>query len=37
MVNEVEVENVNAETGREFVFTIENVISVVALSVRMDW
>ena len=32
MVTEVEVENVNAETGKEFVFTIENVISDVTLS-----
>ena len=32
MVNEVEVVNVNAETGKEFVFTIEDVISDVTLS-----
>ena len=32
MVNEVEAENVNAETGKEFVFTIESVISDVTLS-----
>ena len=32
MVNEVEVENVNAETGKEFVFTIESVINDVNLS-----
>ena len=32
MVNEVEAENVIAETGKEFVFTIENVISDVTLS-----
>ena len=29
MVNEVEVENVNAEPGKEFVFTVENEINVV--------
>ena len=29
MVNEVEVENVNAELGKEFVFTVENEINVV--------
>ena len=32
MVNEVEVENVNAEPGKEFVFTVENEINVVNLS-----
>ena len=32
MVNEVEAENANAETGKEVVFTIENVISEVTLS-----
>ena len=32
MVNEVEVENVNAEPGKEFVFTVENEISDVNLS-----
>ena len=32
MVNEVEAENVNAETGEEFVFMIENVINDVTLS-----
>ena len=32
MVIKVEAENVNAETGEEFVFTIENVISDVTLS-----
>ena len=32
MVSKVEVENVNAETGKEFVFMIENVISDVTLS-----
>ena len=32
MVNEVEAENVNAENGEEFVFTIENVINDVTLS-----
>ena len=32
MVNEIEAENVNAETGQEFVFTIGNVISDVTLS-----
>ena len=32
MVNEVEAENANAEPGKEFVFTIENVISDVTLS-----
>ena len=32
MVNEVEAENVNADTGKEFVFTIENVIGDVTLS-----
>ena len=26
MVNEFEVENVNTEAGKEFVFTVENVI-----------
>ena len=31
-MNEVEVENVNVETEKEFVFTIENVISDVTLS-----
>ena len=31
-MNEVEGDNVDAETGKEFVFTIENVISDVALS-----
>ena len=31
-VNEVEAENANAETGKEVVFTIENVISEVTLS-----
>ena len=31
-VNKVEIDKVNAETGREFVFTIENVISDVTLS-----
>ena len=32
MVNEVEAEDVNAENGEEFVFTIENVINDVTLS-----
>ena len=32
MVNEVKAENANAETGKESVFTIENVISDVSLS-----
>ena len=32
MVNEVEAENANAEPGKEFVFTIESVISDVTLS-----
>ena len=32
MVNEVESENANAEPGKEFVFTIESVISDVTLS-----
>ena len=32
MVNEVEVENVNAETGKVFVFTIESMINDVNLS-----
>ena len=32
MVNVVEVENVNAELGKEFVFTVENEISDVNLS-----
>ena len=32
MVNEVEAENANAEPAKEFVFTIENVISDVTLS-----
>ena len=32
MVSKVEVENVNVETGIEFLFTIENVISDVTLS-----
>ena len=32
MVNEVEVENVNAETGKEFVQTVENEINDVNLS-----
>ena len=32
MVDKVEVENVNAETGKEFVFTIESAISDVTLS-----
>ena len=32
MVNEVEVENVNAELGKEFVFTVENEINDVNLS-----
>ena len=32
MVDEVEAENVNAETSKEFVFTIENMISDVTLS-----
>ena len=31
-VNEVEAEDVNAENGEEFVFTIENVINDVTLS-----
>ena len=32
MVNEVEVENVNAEPGKEYVFTVENEINDVNLS-----
>ena len=32
MVNEVEVENVNAEPGEEFVFTVETEINDVNLS-----
>ena len=32
MVNEVEVENVNAEPGKECVFTVENEINDVNLS-----
>ena len=32
MVNEVEVENVNAEPGKEYVYTIEHEVNVVNLS-----
>ena len=32
MVNEIEVENVNAEPGKEFVYTIENEINDANLS-----
>ena len=32
MVNEVEVENVNAEPGKEYVFTVDNEINDVNLS-----
>ena len=32
MVNEVEVENVNAQPGKEYVFTVENEINDVYLS-----
>ena len=32
MVNEVEAKNANTETEKEFVFTIENVVSDVTLS-----
>ena len=35
MVNEVEVENVNAEPGKEFVFTVENEINDVNLSLMV--
>ena len=32
MVNEVEVENANAEPGKEYVYTIEHEVNVVNLS-----
>ena len=32
MVNEIEVENVNAEPGKEYVYTIEHEINVVILT-----
>ena len=32
MVNEVEVENINAEPGKEYVYTIEHEINDVNLS-----
>ena len=32
MVNEVEVENVNAEPAKEYVYTIEHEVNVVNLS-----
>ena len=32
MMNEVEVENVNAEPGKEYVYTIEHEVQVVNLS-----
>ena len=32
MVNEVEVEDPNAEPGKEYVYTIENEVNVVNLS-----
>ena len=35
MVNEVEVENVNADPGKEFVFTVVNEISDVNLSLMV--
>ena len=37
MVNEVEVKDPNAEPGKEYVYTIEDEVSVVNLSTARDW